>query len=76
MTNNKVTVLISTFNRSAFLVESIESILAQTWPVDKFIVINDGSTDDTLDVLKAYEVSARRTGVDFRRRRRGASGRP
>ena len=55
MTNNKVTVLISTFNRSAFLVESIESILAQTWPVDKFIVINDGSTDDTLDVLKAYE---------------------
>lgn len=55
MTNNKVTVLISTFNRSAYLVESIESILAQTWPVDKIIVINDGSTDNTLDVLKAYE---------------------
>ncbi len=55
MTNNKVTVLIPTFNRAAFLVESIESILVQTWPVDKIIVINDGSTDDTLEVLKAYE---------------------
>ena len=55
MTSNNVTVLIPTFNRSAFLVESIESLLAQTWPIHKIIVINDGSTDDTLDVMKAYE---------------------
>jgi|TARA_R110001606_G_scaffold305277_1_gene452578 glycosyltransferase involved in cell wall biosynthesis len=55
MTSNNVTVLMSTFNRSAFLVESIESLLAQSWPIHKIIVINDGSTDDTLEVLKAYE---------------------
>ena len=55
MTSNNVTVLIPTFNRSGFLVESIESLLAQTWPIHRIIVINDGSTDDTLEVLKAYE---------------------
>ena len=44
-----------TFNRSAFLVESIESLLVQTHPIHKIIVINDGSTDGTLEVLKAYE---------------------
>ena len=55
MTSNKVTVLMPTFNRSVFLVESIESLLAQTYPIHKIIVINDGSTDDTLEVLKAYK---------------------
>jgi glycosyltransferase involved in cell wall biosynthesis len=50
-----VTVLIPTFNRSAFLLESLESILAQTRPAHEIIIINDGSTDDTLEQLKAYE---------------------
>ena len=50
-----VTVLIPTFNRSAFLRESLESILAQTRPAHEIIIINDGSTDDTLEQLKAYE---------------------
>jgi glycosyltransferase involved in cell wall biosynthesis len=55
MPNNDVTVLIPTFNRSALLVESLESVLAQTRPAHEIIVINDGSTDDTLDVLKPYQ---------------------
>jgi glycosyltransferase involved in cell wall biosynthesis len=50
-----VTVLIPTFNRAAFLLESLESILAQTYPAHEVIIINDGSTDDTLEQLKAYE---------------------
>jgi glycosyltransferase involved in cell wall biosynthesis len=50
-----VTVLIPTFNRSAFLLESLDSILAQTRPAHEIIIINDGSTDDTLEQLKAYE---------------------
>ena len=50
-----VTVLIPTFNRSAFLLESLDSILAQTRPAHEIIIIDDGSTDDTLEQLKAYE---------------------
>ncbi len=51
----EVTVLIPTFNRSALLLESLDSILAQTRPAHEVIIINDGSTDDTLERLKAYE---------------------
>lgn len=50
-----VTVLIPTFNRSALLLESLGSILAQTRPAHEIIIIDDGSTDDTLEQLKAFE---------------------
>jgi glycosyltransferase involved in cell wall biosynthesis len=36
------------------LCEGIDSILAQTRPVDEIIVVNDGSTDDTIDLLQSY----------------------
>jgi hypothetical protein len=34
--------------------QSIDSILAQTHPVDQILVINDGSTDDTINVVLSY----------------------
>jgi hypothetical protein len=34
--------------------ECIDSILAQTRPVQEIIVVNDGSTDDTIDVIQSY----------------------
>ncbi|WP_373003055.1 glycosyltransferase [Hyphomonas sp.] len=55
METNRVTVLIPTFNRSEFLLECLESVLAQTRPAHEVIVIDDGSTDDTLELLAAYE---------------------
>jgi glycosyltransferase involved in cell wall biosynthesis len=36
------------------LCECIDSILAQTRPVDEIIVVNDGSVDDTVDVVHSY----------------------
>ncbi|HTX93287.1 MAG TPA: glycosyltransferase family A protein [Anaerolineales bacterium] len=50
----KVTVIIPTFNRCEFLAECLDSILAQTLPPHQTIVINDGSTDRTPEVLKPY----------------------
>lgn len=56
MANNRLTVsvIIPTFNRSTLLREAIDSLLAQTRIPDEIIVVNDGSTDDTMSVLSQY----------------------
>jgi glycosyltransferase involved in cell wall biosynthesis len=46
-------VLIPAFNRGGQLAQTIESILAQTVPVTEVIVVDDGSTDDTREVMQA-----------------------
>ena len=46
-----VSVLMSAFNNMAFLPEAISSILAQTFADFEFIIIDDGSTDATWNIL-------------------------
>jgi hypothetical protein len=50
----EVTVLVATFNRAHCLAQSLDSLLAQTLPPGQIIVIDDGSTDATADVLARY----------------------
>lgn len=49
-----VSVIIPTYNRSPLLAEAIESTLAQTWKDIEIVVVDDGSTDDTREVLARY----------------------
>ncbi len=49
------TVILPTFNRAALLVETLESLFAQTLAPAEIIVIDDGSTDDTPARMAAYE---------------------
>ncbi|TMJ66102.1 MAG: glycosyltransferase [Alphaproteobacteria bacterium] len=49
-----VTVIVPTFNRASFLEETIDSILEQDYPNIELIVLDDGSIDDTPDVLAKY----------------------
>jgi hypothetical protein len=48
------TVIVPTYNRAQYIGEAIRSLLAQTRKPDQIIVVNDGSTDDTLSVLDHY----------------------
>lgn len=54
MTDPKVTVLMSVYNGDRYLNEAIDSILAQTFTDYEFLIIDDGSTDRTLDILRSY----------------------
>lgn len=49
-----ISVILSTYNRDYGLPIAIESILNQTYKDFEFIIINDGSTDQTDRVIKAY----------------------
>jgi glycosyltransferase involved in cell wall biosynthesis len=49
-----VSVVIATHNRSSLVKQAIDSVLAQSEPVREVIIVDDGSTDDTLEELAAY----------------------
>lgn len=49
-----VSVIIPTFNRAALLGATLDSVLAQTRVPDEIIVIDDGSTDETPQLLAKY----------------------
>ena len=52
--NPKVSVVIPTYNSARFIVETLESVFAQTYRDYEVIVVDDGSTDNTKEVLKPY----------------------
>jgi glycosyltransferase involved in cell wall biosynthesis len=49
-----VSILIPAFNAEAFIADTIKSALAQTWPRKEIIIVNDGSTDQTLRIARQF----------------------
>lgn len=52
-------VIIPTYNRAALLREALESVFAQTFQDYEVIVVDDGSTDDTGNVVSSFENKVR-----------------
>jgi glycosyltransferase involved in cell wall biosynthesis len=50
-----VSILIPAYNAAAWIAESLESAIAQTWPNIEIIVVDDRSSDDTLNIARRYE---------------------
>jgi glycosyltransferase involved in cell wall biosynthesis len=50
-----VSVLMTVYNGERYLAEAVESILAQTFDDFEFIIVDDGSTDSSLVLLRAFE---------------------
>jgi Glycosyl transferase family 2 len=52
-----VTVLMCVFNGERFLRAAIDSILAQTYKDYEFVIVDDGSTDASMDIISSYRES-------------------
>jgi glycosyltransferase involved in cell wall biosynthesis len=54
-----VSVIVATYNMASFVTDTIDSLLNQSWPNIEVIIIDDGSTDNTAEVLQQYESDSR-----------------
>ena len=67
-----VTCIVPNYNGAGHLPETIESLLGQTYPCREIVVVDDGSTDDSVHALSAYSdritiVEQRNAGVSAAR---------
>jgi len=76
-----ISVIIPVYNVSNYLRQCLDSVINQTYPHLEIIIVNDGSTDDSLSICEEYESSdsriklinqknaglsaARNTGIDY-----------
>ena len=69
----QVSVVMPVYNGEKYLAEAIESILAQTFSDFEFIIVDDGSTDDSLAIARSYESHDNRVRVIGQEQNRGAA---
>ena len=50
----QIAVVIPLYNHAAYVGDAIRSVLAQTRAVDKIVIVDDGSTDDSVEIVRAF----------------------
>ena len=74
--NNIVSVVMTAFNVEDYVEESIKSVLLQTEKNWELIIVDDASTDRTLEILKKYEIiDSRITVIEHKKNKGAAEGR-
>lgn len=59
-----VSVLVPTHNRAALVVKALDSVHEQSYRPIELVIVDDGSTDDTADVLREWSESHATDGLD------------
>ncbi len=61
----KVSVLMSVYNGQKYLEEAIESVLKQTFSEYEFLIMDDGSSDSSKEIIESFSLKDRRIRVFF-----------
>jgi len=65
----RVSVIIPTYNRAQFLPEAVESVFKQTYRDFEIIIIDDGSTDNTPEIIRQFSTTVK----SYRQKNEGVS---
>ncbi|TCK62139.1 glycosyltransferase [Seleniivibrio woodruffii] len=61
-----VSVIISAYNHENFVVQTLDSILADSYPDKEIVIIDDGSTDRTAELIASWvELNSGRIAIDY-----------
>ena len=61
---SKVSMVVPCYNKEKYIGEMLDSIIAQEWDNIELILVNDGSTDCTLEIILEYEPKFRTRGFE------------
>lgn len=68
-----VSIITASYNKVEFISETIDSVMQQTYPNWELLIIDDVSTDGTIDIIKAYAKSDERIRLICNEKNKGAN---